>query len=1381
MLAYSHVLALLYLSCYFNHTTSYQSSIYIDGVQGNDSVACLLRGPHFPCRTLNYAFQNPQGVNNNMRYTLSVGIHYLNASIEFNGRQNIAIVGNGSSYDDTNVVCTNEEGGLKFNKSSFLLLERFSLTNCSFNTEVNHTNSNWYNNRAAVFFYECHGDYYLSPSISISDVRISHSRNATALVILDTRGQIVVTNSVFDHNGPVGRGIHVHTSTNFTLQQNVSYQFINCSIKDNSVKVDSESKKESCVPLNRQNQTYSYGGGMSVVLQNNGSCYAIELKIVGTNFIGNKAQCGGGLFLAIEYNSINNSIGLKDCLFENNICPKYSEQSVTFGGGIRLEHLNTDSTNGQNQISIQDCQLRNNSAFSGGGLSISPLAHTDTVVDLLVIKIENTHFVENSGNVGAAIQVSLVALRVQTKPPKFFIANSTFHGNIISVKDYSDVYQNGMGAVYTNQIPITFYGRVLFVHNQGTALAVVGTYLLFNNCTANFTNNFGAKGGAIALLGAADMVTNNETKMFFIRNHATLYGGAIFNTYIEQENLIAYFNCFVRPTKPFRSLDEWTTTFTFRNNLADMNGSSIFTTSALPCLVKSQRILCSDSWKYFRNGQKVDCEEEISTEPGHIQKRNLKLGKIKTIPGQITNLKLSITDDFCHDLSQQTVFAARMQPESQNILVDDQFRFVSNQEIMIDGVSGSHSYLHLHTIGNRAWHLHIPVELQECPPGFVLSKQESSYRCKCFRNRTFSGTLECDPEQFESHLSSGYWMGYLNENENNTQQNLVVSFCPPGFCASDSNTIPVSNATSRKKFLCFNREDILCSKCIAEYGPAVNSDELECVVCKEEDLGKEIAKYIFTVYAPLLILFSLMIIFGVRLTTGPANAFIFYSQVISSNFDIDADGHIKHFSKDHFKALKRAYKVPYGILNLEFIENLLNPFCISSKLNALDVFQLDYLVALTPLAMIIIVLVCFKLKRCCVRVAPTQVTTTARSFWARQKSGEYLLDAFAAFVLLSYTKFGLISAFIIKRNPVFNATGELIEPDLIYFAGHYNMADKLYLVRYFFPACFVLIVIALPPLFLLGYPVILLEKCLMRFHRLWKYYPVDKVHILLDIFQSCYKDDRRFFAGLYFLIRYAFNIVYILAIDWYQKFMVQQIVCTVLVLLVAICWPYKKEMQFLNYVDLLIFGNLTIINAISFYVYYRLHGITTYTHKPSFSFKIQYVLVFLPLVYMIFYCGWKLIGERRRGQFKRWCKRIKNAIQKREGLDSDDFDSSADHGQLDLSVSTGRVRGHCNRVRIPPTSSEVVIESSEYDRAESGDETLIVRSRARNTYRATRREGGAKGRSQSLLHSCGTIRKNTDSELSSSHASHTDLQQHRSPLVPILSVENEPKNYGATD
>ena len=144
------------------------------------------------------------------------------------------------------------------------------------------------------------------------------------------------------------------------------------------------------------------------------------------------------------------------------------------------------------------------------------------------------------------------------------------------------------------------------------------------------------------------------------------------------------------------------------------------------------------------------------------------------------------------------------------------------------------------------------------------------------------------------------------------------------------------------------------------------------------------------------------------------------------------------------------------------------------------------------------------------------------------------------------------------------------------------------------------------------------EWAISRTNFLWRFYPVDKVHVLLDTFQGCYKNKMRFFAGLYFLFRMTVNVSYIFTTSWLEQYMIQQLACIIMIVLLALFQPYNEKNKLLNYIDILIFANLAVLNALSYYMY----SFSLYNPKlgpPTTVFVIQYLLVFLPLVYMLGY------------------------------------------------------------------------------------------------------------------------------------------------------------------
>lgn len=546
-------------------------------------------------------------------------------------------------------------------------------------------------------------------------------------------------------------------------------------------------------------------------------------------------------------------------------------------------------------------------------------------------------------------------------------------------------------------------------------------------------------------------------------------------------------------------------------------------------------------------------------------------------------------------------------------------------------------------------------DITACPPGlvpYVSSSDPNTTSCKCIDG--FHGNVECDNER-TVRVRNGYWVGYAPD-QNGT---FAIALCPPGYCYTDPDdeflTLP-NSSDALDEFICHgkNREGILCGRCIENHGPAVNSKVYECVLCNTTHVIANSFSYFFATYVPIFLLFLGIIVFNIRLTTGPANAFILYSQVVSSTFDLDADQHLPlNLISSHASQLLSGYKVVYNIFNLEFIGDFLPPLCLGTRLNALDVLQLNYLVALFPLVMILGIVVYLQIKdRCygfCIRhrcVKPSQKRKSKRKW--KINIADSLVHAFAAFMLLSYTRFSLTSAYILCPQPLLDKDGNLLKPQRIYFAGQYTTADTYYIFRYSVPGYFIFATfVAFPPLLLLGYPVKWLEMCVSRVKWLKKVYPAGKVNILLDTFQGCYKDKMRFFAAMYFLFRLAINAFYIITATWLEQYIAQQILCVLYIGLLALLQPYKNK--FYNYVDILILVNLTILNTLSLYLYEFAQN-NPGVRLPFGIFMVQYVLVFLPLIYMVGYViWWAARKERFKQGLANCCLALSKCFQDKQG------------------------------------------------------------------------------------------------------------------------------------
>ena len=1278
----SHWKTSLLLLAFSSCVLSYDHVITIDGSIGQDTASCISGG--VPCKTLSWAFHINHR-KNSTQYTLEKGTHYLNATTKiFEGLSDLSFNG-----QETGVVvyCTEGETGLAFTRITNLQFYNLIFYNCS--AQRNSTTRNYhtakerelpislYTFQVGLYFYQC-------TNVLMSFVNVTHSPSAMGVMMFDTNGTNEFNDSVFENNKigyPVenttsryggGGGFYVEFSycqpgdTNCSNVETTAeptitgaiYYFKRCRFLQNQANISDYDKSTYIVPYQIDHGAFGRGGGLSIFVK--GSSNGNYFEVLNCTFQDNQALWGAGMFLEFHDHTKNNTAYIDNSQFLNNSC-SYTKQSGTAGGGMRIGHyVYFDNFGPGNNVTIENCDFSFNSALNGGGISISSTLQNQS--DLTTISLSFCNFVENVARLGSALHVDGFPLILFGQMLSVFVKHSNITGNSVEfLKPLNlehEPYQVGVGTVYVHKVPLKFRGNMTFAGNTGSALAAVKTVVSFSNCTAFFRNNTGNKGGGIALLGAAYIMVNQSTNLQFYNNSAVIHGGAIYNQYISRENMNSYTHCFIRHENPFLHPDEWNATFHFDNN-ADFEGSrpsAVYSTSILPCSwaggsgvnrTKSA-ILCWHGWTYEDS---EGCAKYIHTDIGSITFVEGS-NHVKAFPGWQFDLGINIVDDLNKDIDKESVFVASTKASLSSSALGvngTPYSFIWGEKTTVWGNNSEAQpqiILALDSDKNRVWHLEIIIELQPCPPGFKLGDKEIGGKhvytttdhdvqdqsdikllsCRC--TDTYAGAVSCNENTFTAELRNGNWMGTINN-----KTGYYTSLCPNKYCyTNDSNEfifLPKSSV-ELEKLICGKkyRKGVLCGECIDGYGPAVNSPTFDCVNCTDVDIVGNIFKYLAAVYIPIVVIFLVIVLFGVRLTSGPANAFILYAQIISSTFSMDANGQILLHHSVHKTTLQKAYQIPYGVFNLELLQSLIPPLCIGEHLNALSIISLDYIVAIFPLFLIIISALLVMVSSCCFRENLCMQENSVASFFANRRRNlrEAILPSIAAFLLLSYTKFSLTTAYILNLQALTDDKGTSLHPSRVYYAGQYEDTDPEYIHYYLIPACFILATFVItPPLLLLHYPLWFIEWCLGKVDCLWRWYPVGKVHLLLDTFQGCFKNRYRFFAGLYFLFRLIININFSFSYSWLVQYILQLIVCTVMVVILALCQPYNKENKIFNYIDVLFFADIAIISALSLYLYEYGKNYKLDKELPNvmrFVFVVQYVLILLPLIYIIVYISW---------------------------------------------------------------------------------------------------------------------------------------------------------------
>ena len=1153
----------------------------------------------------------------------------------------------------------------------------------------------------ALYFNECE-------SVEMEHVHVVDSPGASGVIIYNTVGVNNFTQCNFSGNTfsndpsayPGGGGVYIEFSyclpgynscANATLDsytdrnKESTYLFTECTFAHNQAFTDTTGVATPIyiVPYRRNHVAFGRGGGLSVFF--NANANSNHFSILNCSFTKNTAKYGAGMLVAFQDTSGNNTITVDGgTKFESNRCDRVA------GGGMRVAHLvyREGAVKGKrNRVEIRNSMFFDNSALNGGGLSLSSARQYADKSQLFSVLVQNTRFEQNRGSYGSALRVDLYSLIVTGRKPNITLVDCTFLNNTVYLPTYTGPREIGVGAMYVNQIDVHFRGDTTFALNNGSALALVAASMDFMNSTTAFYENTGINGGAIALLGSSRILINQTSILGFLGNTAN-EGGAIYNKYTDRNDYHGTRpQCFIAHHDPFISPDHWNAIFQFNVNRDSVGNNAIYTTSIFPCSFAGgigqaniSKIFCWNNWTYDSD----NCSSFIRTGPGKITHRRTipysplsatatnRSIHIPAYSGQIIPLHLHAVDDLNHTIP--VVYTATVinstSPNYTGAKVDPAYSYVSQNKLKVLQYqrNGTNATIYLDTVGDRSWRIELNITLLECPPGLLptptacngTDSNKSCIVCECREVANYKDYVRCNAASNAS-LTGGYWMGLLPGEECYNETCVVAAQCPPGFCRTDGTEFIALPHSGLNEHICGpqNRTGEVCGECAEGYGPALNSETYDCVICNvsTHHLALHATYYVLAVYVPLFLLFLALIVFKIKLTTGSANAFILYSQVISSTFDIDGDAKIPLSSViPNVRSYLIAYKFPYGIFNLEFFETFIPSkyLCLGTGLNVLDIMLLDYIVAFFPLLMIIAVLLVYKVRNSCGRCVRRSLVRSGY-IQLRFKIGsvsDALLPAFASFILLSYTKFSLTSSYISVTESLYDAGGNAVGRDRVYYAGHYSVDDTKYVLFYRIPSILIFLTfVAIPPLLLLDYPLKLCEKWI--FHKLpwFKYhYPQGKIHIILDTFQGCYKNKWRCFAGLYFVFRLVINVTYIYS-NTLLQFALQGIYCMVFSLLVAYFKPYKKEFHLFNYVDSMIFLNLGIINQISFYLYAHTR---TGSSLPVSAFAVQYILVFLPLVYMVAYIVWSLLPiPRARDRVKAWLanrqqpQQLENPIQSR--------------------------------------------------------------------------------------------------------------------------------------
>ena len=1105
--------------------------------------------------------------------------------------------------------------------------------------------------RSAVYIFN-------STDIILESVTISHT-NGLGLAFIDTGCDVVIRNCTFANNIysvneneteviAGGGGVYIEL-TNYCLpdqysdkesdrnpsKNNSIFHFNQCKFSGNIANSTNGNETDFSINIKRQFLGLGRGGGLNVVFRRTATNNTVILKHC--QFVNNSAVWGGGLKVTFMDEVFNNSFVACECIFDSNQCPSHA------GGGADVGYSYFSQTfPHKNDMKFHLCNFTKNNATFGGGVAIYSSSGASEKLRNKV-EFEGCKWSHNRAHYASAVDIGTHAWATFGSGylPSPIFNNVIFSENYVTHKIYDNERlssnKKGTAAFLATEFTINFFGTVNFTNNNGSALVLVSSVAIFKPCTnIVFDNNSGFNGGAIALIGLSVLTLSDNMSLILSNNKAIRCGGAIYSYSIDKHDYVSSRNCFFHNDKVFKNEMWINSSVIFVNNSAGTLGTNTFSihcghsicaTTILPCFfacknstekVKAtleETFMCFANFTFSRSNRQ-NGEHELITSGAYYNTSVDSSEQIKIIPGKEESLPVALFDDLEQRVAA-IIFLDLYKKGEESVKVDRSYAFLSDKTVL-HGPPNTTAFLTLSTTNVRENSIDLKVSIQGCPPGYI--NEGNHCVCSADTKHFYVPVYTCDNKEFVAIVHHGYWIGYVGGE---TEDDLLYSYCPDGRCfynARHNSSHKLTRYASRvelDKLVCGNESTgIMCSVCREGYSTNYHSSDL---VCSKGSCKLGWLFYILSEIIPITALFLIIIVLNISFVTGELNGFIFFAQMFDS-VSIRAYGFISAPELPN-QAINIA-RLVYLVFNFDFFSHNKLSFCLWSGASSLDMLAFKYLTVVY--ALLLIAVTVWLINKCNLyqRIYCLRASTMRSS----------IIHGLSAFLVMVYTQCATISlkilhfSYLHSKDHIYNRTVMTYYGDIHYFHPRH--------LPYAIPALFcVIFVVILPTAILLLYPSCF--KVISAFHLgdnncvSWIQQRIPHAYLMpfADSFQSCFKDNLRFFAGLYFVYRLAFLTSKVMSSLLTQYFMLLELLFVSMLLVHSIFHPYKKRWH--NTLDSFMFFILSVINGITVYNYHYAKVDSKNKLGTNALIHIQAFLAYLPLVYFTIFTITSIVRKIR--------------------------------------------------------------------------------------------------------------------------------------------------------
>ena len=322
----------------------------------------------------------------------------------------------------------------------------------------------------------------------------------------------------------------------------------------------------------------------------------------------------------------------------------------------------------------------------------------------------------------------------------------------------------------------------------------------------------------------------------------------------------------------------------------------------------------------------------------------------------------------------------------------------------------------------------------------------------------------------------------------------------------------------------YNREGLLCGRCIDGYGPPVYSYDLKCADCSKLSTGYAVTLYLILDLIPVTLFFICMVIFHLNITSGPLLGYVLFHQLfvyalMRYYFFYD---HMQSHISGSLKVLLHISVVLSEVWSMNPLKSVIPPFCINEKLTGIHVQLLSLARITYPVVLVIITCILIELHARNYKII--HILWRPFSFILNKinittVTSDAVVHAFASFILLSNINVLFTWGYVAYGINVGRNDGTIYKK-VLYFdptVEYFTHKHIEYILIATVPCIFLSLI---PSFLLLIYPTRIyryLSRCLSARKRL-------AITAFAEALNSCFKDglngtrDYRAFAGIIIML-----------------------------------------------------------------------------------------------------------------------------------------------------------------------------------------------------------------------------------------------------------------------